>query len=217
MPRTLTPGARHAAGISPVFPDASSRSSCSSVGAERSPRPSTSDETRSSTRTSRSRCSRQITSTSISMMRSAKSAARVGRMAERWYARLSKVFDHEMRTRQPLVLYASHPDFEQTNVVGGMIGEGTGGVTEGLKRRVVLPLAGTLQETDHVSWPRARACIPIRHFRPARPGRRRRRRHRKPAALVRRRIGRIPVDWAGRLRIRRCGCAMRRARRSCRR
>jgi hypothetical protein len=77
-------------------------------------------------------------------------AERVGRMAERWYARLSKVFDHEMNTRQPLVLYASHPDFEQTNVVGGMIGEGTGGVTEGAKRRVVLPLAGTLQETDHV-------------------------------------------------------------------
>ena len=58
-------------------------------------------------------------------------AERVGRMAERWYARLSEVFNHEMRTRQPLVLYASHPDFEQTNVVGGMIGEGTGGVTEG--------------------------------------------------------------------------------------
>ncbi len=77
-------------------------------------------------------------------------AARVGRMAERWYARLSSIFEHEMRTRQPLVLYASHPDFEQTNVVGGMIGEGTGGVTEGLKRRVVLPLAGTLAETDHV-------------------------------------------------------------------
>ncbi len=77
-------------------------------------------------------------------------AARVGRMAERWYARLSQVFEHEMSTRQPLVLYASHPDFEQTNVVGGMLGEGTGGVTEGLKRRVVLPLAGTLAETDHV-------------------------------------------------------------------
>jgi hypothetical protein len=77
-------------------------------------------------------------------------AGRVGRMAERWYARLSGIFEHEMRTRQPLVLYASHPDFEQTNVVGGTIGEGTGGVTEGLKRRVVLPLAGTLAETDHV-------------------------------------------------------------------
>ncbi len=77
-------------------------------------------------------------------------AARVARMAERWYARLSKIFEHDMRTRQPLMLYASHPDFEQTNVVGGMIGEGTGGVTEGLKRRVVMPLAGTLAETDHV-------------------------------------------------------------------
>ena len=78
------------------------------------------------------------------------SSARVAQMAERWYARLSTVFEHEIRTRQPLVLYASHPDFEQTNVVGGMIGEGTGGVTEGQKRRVVLPLAGTLAETDHV-------------------------------------------------------------------
>lgn len=77
-------------------------------------------------------------------------ATRVGRMAERWYARLSQVFSHTMTTRQPLVLYASHHDFEQTNVGGGMIGEGTGGVTEGLKRRVVLPLAGTLQATDHV-------------------------------------------------------------------
>src|SRR5918999_519076 len=55
-----------------------------------------------------------------------------------------------MRTRQPLVLYASHPDFQQTNVVQGGIGEGTGGVTEGLKRRVVMPLGGTLAETDHV-------------------------------------------------------------------
>ncbi len=33
---------------------------------------------------------------------------------------------------------------------GGSIDEGTGGVTEGMKRRVVLPMAGTLAETDHV-------------------------------------------------------------------
>ena len=71
-------------------------------------------------------------------------AARVGRMAERWYARLSGVFEHELSSRQPLVLYASHPDFEQTNVVGGQIGECTGGGTEVLRRRGMLPLAGTL-------------------------------------------------------------------------
>lgn len=76
-------------------------------------------------------------------------AERVGRMAERWNTRLSEIFNHDLHGRQPIVLYASHPDFHQTNVVSG-IGEGTGGVTEGLKRRVVLPLAGTLGETDHV-------------------------------------------------------------------
>src|ERR1051325_4934396 len=55
------------------------------------------------------------------------SVVRVSRMAERWYARLSQVFNHEMKSRQPLVVYASHPDFEQTNVVSGSIDEGTGG------------------------------------------------------------------------------------------
>jgi len=72
------------------------------------------------------------------------------RMAERWYARLSKLLGHELSSRQPLVLYAAHPHFQQTNVLSGEISEGTGGVTEGLKRRVVLPFAGGLAETDHV-------------------------------------------------------------------
>jgi Tol biopolymer transport system component len=73
-----------------------------------------------------------------------------GRMAERWYSRLSRVLDRELRGRQPIVFYASHPDFEQTNAIPGQIGESTGGVTEFLKRRIVLPMAGSLKETDHV-------------------------------------------------------------------
>jgi Tol biopolymer transport system component len=73
-----------------------------------------------------------------------------GRMAERWYERLSRIFDHQLSSRQPLILYAAHPHFEQTSAIPGELGEGTGGVTEGSKRRIVLPLAGTLQETDHV-------------------------------------------------------------------
>jgi hypothetical protein len=72
------------------------------------------------------------------------------RMAERWKVRLERLLRHELRGRQPLVLYGSHPDFEQTNVIGGQIGEGTGGVTESLKRRIVLPLGGPLADTDHV-------------------------------------------------------------------
>jgi Tol biopolymer transport system component len=72
------------------------------------------------------------------------------RMAERWNARLERVFRHQLTSRQPLVLYASHVDFEQTNVIGGEIGESTGGVTESARRRIVLPLAGPLADTDHV-------------------------------------------------------------------
>lgn len=77
-------------------------------------------------------------------------AAQAARMAERWYARLSRLLNHELRGRQPLFLYASHPHFRQTTQIFGSPGEGTGGVTEALKRRIVLPLSGPLRETDHV-------------------------------------------------------------------
>jgi hypothetical protein len=70
--------------------------------------------------------------------------------AERWYARLSRVFDRQLRGRQPLIVYASPVDFRQTNVIPGEIGEGTGGVTEPLRRRIVLPLSGSLTDTNHV-------------------------------------------------------------------
>jgi len=72
------------------------------------------------------------------------------RMSERWLARLQKVLEHELRGRQALVLYASHPDFEQTNVIQGELSEGTGGVTESLRRRIILPMGGPLADTDHV-------------------------------------------------------------------
>jgi Tol biopolymer transport system component len=71
-------------------------------------------------------------------------------MAERWYARLSRALNHELRGRQPLILYASGPHFRQTNAIQGELGEGTGGVTEAYKRRIVLPFAGPLEATDHV-------------------------------------------------------------------
>ena len=73
-----------------------------------------------------------------------------GIMAERWYARLSRLLNHKLRGRQVIIYYASHPHFRQTNAIGGAPGESTGGVTEVFKRRIVLPFAGPLAETDHV-------------------------------------------------------------------
>jgi Tol biopolymer transport system component len=72
------------------------------------------------------------------------------RMAERWYARLSRLLNHEFQRRQPIVLYANHAHFEQTNATPSQIDESTGGFTDVLKRRIVLPLAATLAESDHV-------------------------------------------------------------------
>lgn len=72
------------------------------------------------------------------------------RMAERWYARHSQTFLRQFREKKPIIFYANDADFQQTNVISGFIGEGTGGVTEGLKQRVVMPLTGMYEETDHV-------------------------------------------------------------------
>ncbi len=72
------------------------------------------------------------------------------RLAERWTTRLERLLDHRLSSRQPLVLYASPAHFQQTTVIAGAIGEGTGGVTEGMRRRVVMPFAGPLADTDHV-------------------------------------------------------------------
>jgi hypothetical protein len=80
----------------------------------------------------------------------AEEAARdAGRMAERWYARLSQVLDHEFTERQPLILFANHPEFQQNNVVGDL-GEGVQGVTEAFKQRIVMPFMHTMQGTDHL-------------------------------------------------------------------
>ncbi|HET9512491.1 MAG TPA: hypothetical protein VFO95_01080, partial [Gemmatimonadales bacterium] len=78
-------------------------------------------------------------------------AARLAaRMAERWYSRFAGLLDYRLTGKQPLILYASHPEFAQTTVIPGDIGEATGGVTEAFKRRIVLPMEGAVRATDHV-------------------------------------------------------------------
>src|SRR4029079_7591806 len=72
------------------------------------------------------------------------------RMAERWYARYSQLLDHTFTRRQPIVLYASHPEFAQTNVSPGTISEGTGGFTERVRSRIVMPFAPGLGESATV-------------------------------------------------------------------
>ena len=72
------------------------------------------------------------------------------RMAERWYTRLSRVFNHEFRDVKPIIMYANHPDFQQTNTTEGQLSEGTGAFAESMKNRVVMPLTGIYAQNDHV-------------------------------------------------------------------
>lgn len=70
--------------------------------------------------------------------------------AEQWYEYHKDIFDQDILFKNPIILYNDHADFQQTNTISGPIGVGTGGVTEALKNRVILPLAMSNQATHHV-------------------------------------------------------------------
>lgn len=70
--------------------------------------------------------------------------------AELWYKMHKAVLRDSIHGKNPLVIYNDHAGFQQTNVIDGDISVGTGGVTEGLRNRVVFPIAMTNQQTYHV-------------------------------------------------------------------
>ncbi len=71
-------------------------------------------------------------------------------LAEKWYLRHQVLFKDTFKKPNPLIIYNNHPDFQQTSAISGTIGAGTGGVTEALKNRVVMPVMESQAQTDHV-------------------------------------------------------------------
>jgi Tol biopolymer transport system component len=71
-------------------------------------------------------------------------------VAESSYASISKSFRYQLTNRIPIVVYNSHNEFQQTNVVSEYLEEGIGGVTELFKNRVVLPFEGDYTKFRHV-------------------------------------------------------------------
>ena len=69
--------------------------------------------------------------------------------AEESYDALERRFTHAVTQRIPLIVYASHTDFEQTNILPFIPPEGLLGVTEFLRRRVALPFRGNYSEFRH--------------------------------------------------------------------
>lgn len=74
----------------------------------------------------------------------------LSRVSEQWYINHRNIFKKDILFKNPIIIYNNHAEFQQTNAISGSIGIGTGGVTEAMKNRVVLPVAFSLQSTHHV-------------------------------------------------------------------
>src|SRR5688572_17463108 len=75
---------------------------------------------------------------------------RMADWSEQWYDMHSEIMNDTFFEKSPLIFYNDHAEFQQTNAIFGEIGVGTGGVTEGLKNRVIMPFTMINQQTQHV-------------------------------------------------------------------
>lgn len=70
--------------------------------------------------------------------------------AEEALEKIQRDFSFRITSRIPFVVYNSHNDFQQTNVVNAYLEEGIGGVTELFKNRIVIPFEGSYERFRHV-------------------------------------------------------------------
>jgi dipeptidyl aminopeptidase/acylaminoacyl peptidase len=75
---------------------------------------------------------------------------RLAQLSEQWYSMHQTMFRDTFKTQNPIIFYNDQADFQQTTAISGLIDVGVGGVTEALKNRVVLPIASSYAQTDHV-------------------------------------------------------------------
>ncbi len=77
-------------------------------------------------------------------------AGSTAKIVEEGYVRIADYLNHELTQVIPVIIYPSHIDFQENNILLQIIGEGTGGFTEAFKNRVVVPFTGSYGEFRHV-------------------------------------------------------------------
>ncbi|MDY6969762.1 MAG: BamA/TamA family outer membrane protein [Spirochaetota bacterium] len=77
-------------------------------------------------------------------------AINAARISEEAYVHLANYLKHELTEVIPIIIYPSHIDFQENNIIPQILGEGTGGFTEVFKSRVVTPFTGSYNEFRHV-------------------------------------------------------------------
>lgn len=71
-------------------------------------------------------------------------------VAESSLVSLSRNLNYNINNRVPLIVFNSHNEFQQNNVIDEYLPEGVGGVTELFKNRVLVPFEGDYQQFRHV-------------------------------------------------------------------
>ena len=71
-------------------------------------------------------------------------------VAEESYEQISIHLRWDLKRRVSIMVYNSHNEFQQTNIVQTYMREGVGGVTELFKNRVVFPFEGNYEQFRHV-------------------------------------------------------------------
>ncbi|HEY4787179.1 MAG TPA: hypothetical protein VIH57_14070, partial [Bacteroidales bacterium] len=74
---------------------------------------------------------------------------KLAQLSEQWHSIHQTVFKDTL-SKNPIIFYSDHADFQQTTAISGDIDVGIGGVTEVLKNRMVLPIAASYAQTSHV-------------------------------------------------------------------
>ncbi|MCS7258276.1 MAG: BamA/TamA family outer membrane protein [candidate division WOR-3 bacterium] len=72
------------------------------------------------------------------------------RYAEEFYKKLSTDLGFSIKTKIPLVIYNSHNQFAQTNIILDIIEEAVGGFSELFKNRIVVPFDGSYENFRRV-------------------------------------------------------------------
>ena len=66
------------------------------------------------------------------------------------YKEIREELNYTLTERVPIIIYASHNEFQQTNVISELIPEGVGGFTEVFQNRIVIPFTGSYEDFRHV-------------------------------------------------------------------
>ena len=74
----------------------------------------------------------------------------VAQESHKAYKNISNALNWDLKNRIPIIIYNSHNDFQQTNVIDMYMPEGVGGVTELYKNRIVIPYDGSHKQFKHV-------------------------------------------------------------------